>query len=922
MAINVLQNKFTAGEVSLKMLAQVDYDGYYKSARKIRNLLCLPQGGVKNRFGTNYIDVITDRTAGSTTYITDPDLLQVIRYDASPTEKFTLIIRPDTTSNTAADIYLGGVLLTSVGMPSYDAQLIADIRFIPGQRRLVLLHPSVSPQQLILGAVSNYWTFATVNFRQLPTYDYSAVDGTSYSSYTFTITATSGTALTDGTAITLSCNNAVFTLNHVGGAFYFNTGRLRINGFTNSQTVTGIVTVDFTGTSALSCPGQDSLLVETLWNNGGNDSNSPYYYQFNFTISNNNPTLPITVSSTVIVTATGGPSPGPFVSGLVGGTMMYAGGTITFTTYTSPTVMRGTVATAFNLPVSNSYVAPGAQCSFSETLLPGNNRGWPTAGVFYQGRLILGNNPANPNRCAASNTFDYYNFDDVGDEIQLDTDGFGFDVGSGGNEIIQSLVGNKSFVALGYNGPSASSLFEQVSMTPTSFYTTQQTNDGAAHIDPVIIDNQIIYIDANQQTVLSMTYDISYSGYFVTPINIINPEIVHQPTNAAAYRPNTNDGNFCLITNGDGTLAAFQTVLNENVRAWSLATTNGKFYNIDALKDEGSLLVGREILVSNATGNIDSAYAVDPSFDAFTPINVSGTGTAAVLQVADDYITLGCQIPTTKMAFVFNTPSSSNCTLVFQYFGSDGWTNLAVTDGTTGFTTNGTISWTAPLDWLSVNINHDFDDYYTPNNFYSIRIQRTATTVATTPVITSVMANVSNRIYYEQLSFNTYMDCSIVAIADSGGNVTGLNALAGQQVAAYVGLNPSAKGLQYVSISGTLALGPQAASAAVIIGIPAIPELVPMPIVAQLQTGWDVYEPKNVKYFYIDAYKSIGITLNGYPIQGQNVGDIFTQNPSIPETGFYKVQGQGGWDPRSDQIISQAYPGPMTILGTSFAIEV
>ena len=86
MGIRDLVNKFTSGELDPKFIAEVDYDGYRKAARKLRNVVCIPQGGAQKRFGLTYEHVIMD----GANYVTDINKVRLIAYEHPVDQLFYL----------------------------------------------------------------------------------------------------------------------------------------------------------------------------------------------------------------------------------------------------------------------------------------------------------------------------------------------------------------------------------------------------------------------------------------------------------------------------------------------------------------------------------------------------------------------------------------------------------------------------------------------------------------------------------------------------------------------------------------------------------------------------------------------------------------------------------------------------------------
>ena len=66
--VNIAQTQFTSGELDPRLAARHDYDGYYKGAETLENVICLGQGGVKRRGGMKYIDTLTDTAVRFVTF--------------------------------------------------------------------------------------------------------------------------------------------------------------------------------------------------------------------------------------------------------------------------------------------------------------------------------------------------------------------------------------------------------------------------------------------------------------------------------------------------------------------------------------------------------------------------------------------------------------------------------------------------------------------------------------------------------------------------------------------------------------------------------------------------------------------------------------------------------------------------------------
>src|SRR5690606_38099386 len=138
---------FSFGELDPKLLCRPDFTGYYKGARKLRNVICIPQGGVKRRFGTKYAFTVVD-TGNANTPVTNRDEIKTLIFEFSKEKPFLIVVRPHSrlvSPRIAFDIYLFDVLQATVTTNAYTIAQIKDINFVKAQDRIIVLHPNVPP---------------------------------------------------------------------------------------------------------------------------------------------------------------------------------------------------------------------------------------------------------------------------------------------------------------------------------------------------------------------------------------------------------------------------------------------------------------------------------------------------------------------------------------------------------------------------------------------------------------------------------------------------------------------------------------------------------------------------------------------------------------------------------------------------------
>ncbi len=104
--------------------------------------------------------------------------------------------------------------------------------------------------------------------------------------------------------------------------------------------------------------------------------------------------------------------------------------------------------------------------------------------------------------------------------------------------------------------------------------------------------------------------------------------------------------------------------------------------------------------------------------DALTSVFVANT----------DQVIIGATTPFSHITFDLSTLGSSTITPTWEIWNGAAWVTVVVTDGTSGMTADGVVSWTmsAASTWAA------------DSGFYKLRITRGAVTVTTTPIIDTV----------------------------------------------------------------------------------------------------------------------------------------------------------------------------------------
>lgn len=827
MSFSIIQNTFTLGEMDPKLLSRVDFDGYYKTARKLRNVVVIPQGGAKRRFGTQYTDTIIDRSQlPMQIYFNDSTYVLICDFLFNLQKTFTLVVRPDAIAmpidpagDVAIDVYLNDVYQTTVDCsPPYTVAQIPSINFVRAPDRVLLLHEDVRPQMLLRNGADNVWTISDLPFEFYPNFDFTVIDnGAGYANIDFTPSAITG-------AITLTASAAIFTSNHLGGIFRgfgSNTGTMRITGITSTTIVTGLVIQDFTSTNAI--PGSRANLTEPLYGNGG---------------------------------------------GIVG-------------------------------------VNPA--------------RGWPTAGGFFQGRLIFGAPKTVPNALSFSQPADYENWDDS--ELNEDN-GFTQLLTADGYQKIISIIGSKALCIITNASVFTTNALADAPVSPTTTFFTEQTREGMAPLTAQVIDDQILFVENNRRAVKSFVYDIIQSSFQAESASILSPQVINAPVESATFVNSIeDDGSFYLLVNQDGTLAVFQTDKNQLVRAWTLSSTQGFFRDITSVRDTCHVLVERGAYNPNVQTIPESVYKVTAPFNYFGDIREEMVAITPVnIFVEDnDYIVIGHTSPFFEMSVTLGIGPGFLPIPVYQYLNNQGqWQTFAPSDGTNGFVSSGTITW-LPVDvseWMPQSLNEVDRKFW-------IRVKRTADedppATDIKPQLASITIPIEQRLYLEKITFEEVMDAVREETSDTDGVISNLESIVGQQV--YCLLNGVPHGPFFVDNNGQIDLGADYSELDFQVGFDFRPLVVPAPPTVGTQQGVNVYNPKLIKAIFLDYYLSAGLVVRGQEIPRMRIGNASVDVPLITSTDVYEVPAFTGRNPRVEIEITQYQPLPFTLIGIGYKVD-
>lgn len=186
-------------------------------------------------------------------------------------------------------------------------------------------------------------------------------------------------------------------------------------------------------------------------------------------------------------------------------------------------------------------------------------RGWPTAAIFLENRLVLGGSRSLPNMIWASRQGDFYNFgnfDGRDDEALLNI--------STNTNAIKYLLGQKSLQVFTDN----SEHYNPNALTTKEITLPQQSNEGCATIKPVFIDNATFFIDKNKRALRMFIYNDLEQSYKTTNISLEAAHLISGKEPVAMTARQTETSNFVYILNKDNTITVMNTIRDQEIKSF------------------------------------------------------------------------------------------------------------------------------------------------------------------------------------------------------------------------------------------------------------------------------------------------------------------------------------------------------------------
>jgi hypothetical protein len=209
------KSSFTAGELAPNLFGRPDLRAFENGARRLRNVVIQPTGGVARRPGMVHVASL-------------PGPARLIPFEFNTEQTYLLAL-----TEGQLHVFMGDVAVASLPAP-WSTGMQGQVAFTQNADTLLLFHPEVAPQRLTRTGHTS-WTLSSFVFDSVPVYNFRP-------GVTLTPSAASGT-------ITLTASADVFSAGYVTARFRIAGLSAVITAVADARNATAVVNGTLPGTA-------------------------------------------------------------------------------------------------------------------------------------------------------------------------------------------------------------------------------------------------------------------------------------------------------------------------------------------------------------------------------------------------------------------------------------------------------------------------------------------------------------------------------------------------------------------------------------------------------------------------------------------------------------------------------------------------
>jgi hypothetical protein len=556
--VRIPQNSFQYGEISDNTVMRTDSPIYAASAQSLENMIVLPEGAVKKRHGTKFIDglvsinpntITTHTEIHLTSFVFDDNEEYLIAIGHGFIEPFRLLAdgTVQRLNAVSVDTQSNPLPFDKDYLHQYNTAQYGDVMFI--------CHPLFAPRMLTRTSLT---TFELSVFSFDESYD----GKDTYQPYSVFHSANQTLAVstyTVGSSRTLTVSSPYFdtTGKHNNVVIRYGGNEIRIDSVTSSTVATGTIIKELshrlTVTNPLRTRDGNSDIEVTQINHG------------------------LIVGSQVIVSSAA--AVGGINASQINGTRTVQ--TIldenTYSINTNGVANTSEDGGGFVKISSSAATTRWDEQSFSAL------RGYPAAVTFHENRLCFAGTLAEPDTIFMSQLGEFFNYD-VGEAD--DTDAIILVAATGDVNEIRYMRSNRDLQIFTLSDELYIPTYLNQSITPTNAQIRKQTPFGTEFVLPTSIDGATIFVERGGRAVREYIYSDAEDAYIATGVSTVASHLIVDPVDIAVVHSGFNtQESYAAMVMSNGDMALFSSNRAEKRAAWTNLTTQGSFLATAAIGD-------------------------------------------------------------------------------------------------------------------------------------------------------------------------------------------------------------------------------------------------------------------------------------------------------------------------------------------------
>lgn len=241
----------------------------------------------------------------------------------------------------------------------------------------------------------------------------------------------------------------------------------------------------------------------------------------------------------------------------------------------------GLIAGVIVLNGGKDYTAPvfsvdvGADATFTFELSP-IARNYPAVGTVFQQRQLYAGTLDAPLNIWGSRPRRFNNFDTS--PVVVDNDAYSFELDEPRVSMIRHLVPSRlGLIVMNEVGIWQLNGGDKVAITPSNAAADPQAYSGVAAIPPIRLEADILYVEAKGYTVRLLSYNDTSKVYGGLDISILSAHLFGAGKEIKSWAFAHSPYKQVFAVRKDGTLLSGTIVKEQNVYAWTRATTRGLY---------------------------------------------------------------------------------------------------------------------------------------------------------------------------------------------------------------------------------------------------------------------------------------------------------------------------------------------------------